>query len=191
MPVNTRYTPLDGRRIAGEKLQKLKEAISQSGAMPVCAIVLIGSDHASQLYVRSIEKTAKEIGIEMQRRNFDKDVIREEVLTHIDVLNSGPAHGIIVQLPLPKHLSPDEVIARINPEKDVDGFHPVNQKKFLSGEERIYPAFPRAIVELLRDTKENLNGKTAVFIGKSPTFGRVMITALQREGMRVKFIPCS
>ena len=126
---------IDGQKIAGKKLVALQDSISKDGALPACAIILIGTDPASQLYVKLKERAAKETGIELRRYLFGADVEKERVLTCIHFLNNdSDTHGIIVQLPLPKHLNPDDIVSLIDPQKDVDGFHPVNQKKFISGQ---------------------------------------------------------
>jgi methylenetetrahydrofolate dehydrogenase (NADP+)/methenyltetrahydrofolate cyclohydrolase len=153
--------------------------------------VLVGDDSASQLYVKLKEKAAKKIGIELRKYTFDENVSEEELQGAIDFLNKDrDTYGIIVQLPLPEHLKADEIVGLITPEKDVDGFHKINQEKFLNNELCVYPVFPRAIMDLVDSEIADLDGKKVVILGKSDVFDKVMTHAFEVEGASVKFIPC-
>ncbi|MEA3322678.1 MAG: bifunctional 5,10-methylenetetrahydrofolate dehydrogenase/5,10-methenyltetrahydrofolate cyclohydrolase [Patescibacteria group bacterium] len=180
---------IDGKKIAAKKLLALKDEINEMEAEPTLAVILIGDDPASHLYVDHKEKAAKEIGIELRKYLFDENVVREDVKASIEFLNSDPeTHSIIVQLPLPEQLDTDDIVGLIDPDKDVDGFHPINQKKFLNNEECIFPVFPRAILSLIESEEKNIANKKAVVIGKSDIFDNVMTHALAIDGAETQFI---
>lgn len=182
---------IDGKKIAAKKLLALKDKISQMEIEPSLAVILIGDDPASHLYVERKEKAAKEIGIELRKYIFDENVTREEIEVSIKFLNNDPeTHSIIVQLPLPAQLETGDIIELMNPEKDVDGFHPINQEKFLNNEECLFPVFPHAIVSLIETEEESLTDKNAVVIGKSDIFDNVMTHALNNLGTKTQFISC-
>lgn len=182
---------LDGKKIADEKLAMVGQCIRASGDAVALAVVLVGNDPASELYVTLKKKAAEKIGIDVRVYRFAHDALRADIAQCVAFLNTdSETHGIIVQLPLPLHLAADDIVGMIAPDKDVDGFHPENQKKFLSGNERYEPVFPKAIVELLRATGVPLNGKTAVIIGRSDVFDRVMVAALAREKIAATFVRC-
>jgi len=182
---------LDGKKIADEKLASVRQCISASGMEAALAVVLVGNDPASELYVSLKKKTAEKIGIDVRVYRFADDTPRAAIAQCIAFLNADPeTHGIIVQLPLPMHLVAGDIVGMIAPEKDVDGFHPENQEKFLVGRERYEPVFPKAIIELLQATDAALTGKSAVIIGKSDVFDRVMAAALSREKVIATFVRC-
>jgi methylenetetrahydrofolate dehydrogenase (NADP+)/methenyltetrahydrofolate cyclohydrolase len=183
---------IDGKKIAAEKLLALKEEIADLDIEPALAVILVGDDPASHVYVKLKAKAAKEIGIELRTYYLDADASADIVMQSIDFLNyDTQTHGIIVQLPLPDHLDAHEIVSAIDPAKDVDGFHPVNQSIFLAEQEGIYPVFPGAIMTLIASCGEDLHDKNAVVLGKSDVFDRVMTHALLREGCVVDFICCT
>lgn len=182
---------IDGKTIAAKKLLAVKEDVIESNLEPALAVILVGDNPASHLYVKLKEKAAKEIGVELRKYLFDVDAPKEELAASINFLNADPdTHGIIVQLPLPGHLDAEEIVSMIDPKKDVDGFHTNNQSRFLSEEECVYPVFPRAIVELIESCNVVLPEKKAVILGKSDVFDRVMTHALEKKGMNAEFIVC-
>ncbi len=182
---------IDGKKIAAKKLLALKDEISEMEIEPTLAVILVGNDPASHLYVDHKEKAAKEIGIELRKYIFDENIAKEEVEASIEFLNNDPeTHSIIVQLPLPVQLDTNDIIELMNPEKDVDGFHPINQEKFLNNEEYLFPVFPHAIVSLIESEEEDLTDKNAVVIGKSNIFDNVMTHALNNLGAKTQFISC-
>jgi len=182
---------IDGKKIASHKLVGVKEIVGQLNVEPALAVVLVGDDSASHLYVKLKEEAAKKIGIEVRKYVFAKNVEKKNVEDTINFLNSDKdTHGIIVQLPLPGTLDTDEIIGLISPDKDVDGFHKINQEKFLNNELCAYPVFPRAIMDLVDSEIEDLNGKNIVILGKSDVFDRVMTHAFEVEGADVEFLSC-
>ncbi len=182
---------IDGKKIAANKLIQIKETVEQIGIEPALAVLLIGDDPASHLYVKLKEKASKEVGIELRKYTFNKDVSQAEIEKAIDFLNNDKdTNGIIVQLPLPSHLNVDEIIGFINPDKDVDGFHKINQDKFLNNKKCIYPVFPNAIMSLIDSELNDLENKKVTIIGKSDVFDKVMTHAFKVEGASVEFISC-
>jgi len=182
---------IDGKKIAANKLTVIKDIVGQLNVEPALAVVLIGDDPASHLYVKLKEKAAKNIGIELRKYTFDKDVSREEIQNAITFLNEDiDTNGIIVQLPLPEHLDTDEIVGYINPQKDVDGFHKTNQEKFMNNQLCVYPVFPRAIMDLVDSEVSSIKDKKVTIIGKSDVFDKVMTHAFEVEGADVQFISC-
>lgn len=183
---------IDGKMIAAKKLLAAQEKIDEFSLEPALAVILVGDDAPSHLYVRLKEKAAKEIGIELRTYFFAKNASREEIETGITFLNDDPqTHGIIVQLPLPAHLDADDIIGLIDPHKDVDGFHTHNQERFLADKKTIYPVFPGAIMALIESCNVILSGKKAVVLGRSDVFDRVMTHALEQKGVKTDFIACT
>ncbi|MCK4635711.1 MAG: bifunctional 5,10-methylenetetrahydrofolate dehydrogenase/5,10-methenyltetrahydrofolate cyclohydrolase [Candidatus Moranbacteria bacterium] len=183
---------LDGKKIADKKVDVLAEKVSTLNKQLALAVILVGNDSASHLYVKLKEKKAKEIGIELRKYIFNSRSDEKEILDCINFLNNDEdTQGIIVQLPLPEKFDQNKIVNSINPKKDVDGFHAENQKFFLNDEEIIYPVFPRAIMTLVKEIKFDFSKtKKAVVIGKSDVFDRVMTHALDREGFTSQFIKC-
>lgn len=183
---------IDGKMIAAKKLIAVQEQIEKDGLEPVLAVLLIGDDPASHLYVKLKQKAAKEVGIELRTYLCESHTPREEIVKSIDFLNADQdTHGIIVQLPLPEHLDANDIVNMIDPTKDVDGFHKVNQKKFLKDQSCVYPVFPAAIMSLIDSCEDELHGKKAVVLGKSDVFDRVMTHALMQRGCHAIFIGCT
>jgi len=176
---------LDGKKIAAKKLLALKESIAKSGREPQFAVILVGDDEASHLYVKLKEKAAKEVGIELRKYLFAENAVQEEILTCVNFLNSDvDTDGIIVQMPLPEHLNANEIIAAIDPEKDVDGFHEENVVAFSNGSEKVWPVFPRALMLLLENTDVRLSDKSVSLVVNSQRFGEVLAIACERYSMR-------
>jgi methylenetetrahydrofolate dehydrogenase (NADP+) / methenyltetrahydrofolate cyclohydrolase len=180
---------LYGAPIAEKILATLKADILGYAEKPGLAVVLIGSNKASEIYVGLKEKKAKEIGMNFFLFNFTENTTEVEILKCLEKLNSdSKVHGIIVQLPLPIGFDTKKIISALEPKKDVDGFHPANAEKFLKGESEIYPVFPYAIVKLLESAGENLAGKQVVIIGNSQEFGNLMRVALEQKGLSTEFL---
>jgi methylenetetrahydrofolate dehydrogenase (NADP+) / methenyltetrahydrofolate cyclohydrolase len=180
---------LYGAPIAEKILTSLKEDILRCNEKPGLAVVLVGKDRASEIYVGLKEKKAKEIGMNFSLFNFDEKVSEEEILECIEKLNDDKkVSGIIVQLPLPGKLNTETIISHIKIEKDVDGFHPQNAEKFLSGESEFYPVFPHAIMKLAKGSDENLQGKSGLVIANSDEFGKIMCAAMEKEGILAEYV---
>ncbi|MBP9728404.1 MAG: bifunctional 5,10-methylenetetrahydrofolate dehydrogenase/5,10-methenyltetrahydrofolate cyclohydrolase [Candidatus Moranbacteria bacterium] len=180
---------LSGKLIADRILAQTKEQIVQSGVTPGLAVVLVGDYIESQKYVALKEERAKEIGVHFEKFLFPATVTREELFATLHTLNTrADIHGIIVQLPLPEGLPTDEIIAHIDPKKDTDGFHEETLGRFLSGDQEAYPVFPRAIIELIRETGVRFHGEKAVAVVNSNIIGRVLAFALSLEGLQAEYV---
>ena len=179
-------TIIDGKRIAAEIRQEAKQdasALAQQGVTPCLAVVLVGEDPASKAYVGSKVKACEEVGVRSIKITMDADVAEAELLTKIDELNADAAvHGILVQLPLPKHMDEDRVIEALDPAKDVDGFHPVNVGKLGIGLDCLTPCTPTGIPELIVRSGLPMSGQHAVVIGRSNIVGKPMMNLLVQKG---------
>ncbi len=181
---------IDGKKIAAEIRDELKKEISElkkkKNLVPGLTVILIGDLAPSQIYVRMKEKAAIEVGLKSEIIKFPKDIDEKIVLDKIDELNNDSLiSGILVQLPLPKHIDKKKVIERISPLKDVDGFHPVNVGNLSSGYKSIIPCTPLGCYLLIKKYEQNLNGKKAVVIGRSNLNGKPMTQLLLRENCTV------
>ncbi|MBI4281433.1 bifunctional methylenetetrahydrofolate dehydrogenase/methenyltetrahydrofolate cyclohydrolase [Candidatus Uhrbacteria bacterium] len=180
---------LDGKALAANIRSELKKEIQRLGTTPGLAVILIGDDPASHTYVRLKERAAKEIGIRFEKILFPKNIDEELVLVKIDELNRrDDMHGILVQLPLPKSLHTDRIIFAIRPEKDADGFHPVNIKKFLNGDPTVTPVTTQAIDALLSATHVPLSGKHALILANSSVFAKPVKKMLANHGVHADII---
>ncbi|QQF51947.1 bifunctional methylenetetrahydrofolate dehydrogenase/methenyltetrahydrofolate cyclohydrolase FolD [Campylobacter fetus] len=180
---------IDGKSVSAKVKEYVKnEAISlkKSGITPTLAVILVGEDKASQTYVASKEKAclACEMGSVMHR--LSKETSQSELLALIEVLNLDDSiDGILVQLPLPKHIDTNRVLEAIDPTKDVDGFHAVNVGKLSSGLDGFVPCTPLGIMELLKEYDVNLQGIDAVVIGRSNIVGKPMASLLLNAGATI------
>ena len=181
---------IDGKKIAETLRQKLKKEIieikSSFKSVPGLTVILIGEDPASKIYVRNKEKFSKEIGINSEVIKYPENIEEKEVLSKIIELNKNKkVSGILVQLPLPKHINKQKVIETILPEKDVDGFHPINVGNLSSGYDSKIPCTPLGCFILLKEVEKNLSGKHAVVIGRSNLNGKPMAQLLLKENCTV------
>ena len=177
---------IDGRAIAkkvrADAAERAKKLIAL-GIKPGLAVVLVGEDPASVVYTTAKGKAAEEAGMYSINIRLPADISQPDLLARVDALNADPAiHGILVQMPLPKQIDPDTVIRRIDPAKDVDGFHPVNVGKMLIGErDGFIPCTPAAIQVLLKEAGVKTPGKNCVVIGRSNIVGKPMATLLMQD----------
>ena len=181
---------IDGKKIAETLRQKLKKEIieikSSFKSVPGLTVILIGEDPASKIYVKNKEKFSKEIGINSEVIKYPENIEEKEVLSKIIELNKNKkVSGILVQLPLPKHINKQKVIETILPEKDVDGFHPINVGNLSSGYDSKIPCTPLGCLILLKEVEKNLSGKHAVVIGRSNLNGKSMSQLLLKENCTV------
>ena len=168
------------------EIAKQVEALKEKGVTPGLAVVLVGEDPASQIYVRNKHKACEEVGIYSRKITLPEETTEEEILKIIDELNNDPEiDGILVQLPLPKHIDPDKVILSISPDKDVDGFHPVNAGRLLTGQDGFFPCTPLAVMELIKSAGVDVSGKEAVVVGRSNIVGKPVSMLLLRENATV------
>jgi len=172
---------LYGKPVADEILNRLKNDIVLSNEKPGLAVILVGDNEASHLYVSLKEKTAREIGMNFFRFNFPENTKQNEITDLIKKLNADEKiHGIIVQLPLPKNFDSDKIISTIDPKKDADGFC-AKDKNILQ------PVFPRAIMFLITNSGEVLEGKKAVVVANSDDFGKVMVSTLEEKNISAEY----
>jgi len=169
--------------IRAELTEKVKEMKAKTGIVPGLALVRVGEDPASVSYVSGKTKASEEIGIYSETTVYPVDCSEEQLLAKVAELNKDPKfHGILVQLPLPKHINADKVLNAIDPEKDVDGFHPVNVGKLLIGEPNFMPCTPHGVQELLVRSGNSPEGKHVVICGRSNIVGKpVMAILIQKK----------
>jgi methylenetetrahydrofolate dehydrogenase (NADP+)/methenyltetrahydrofolate cyclohydrolase len=170
---------LDGKKIAEMRQKILKDEIGSSGLSPRLATVIVGNDPASQMYIRMKHRACEQVGIGSAGIELPKDATTGQVLEAVSQLNNDDdIHGILVQLPLPKYVDSERVIAAVRPDKDVDGFNPFNLGLLFSGRPRFVPCTPKGIMTLLAEYKIELAGTRAVVIGRSIDVGRPMAALL-------------
>ena len=170
------------RKEIAERVVRLKE----QGVTPGLAVILVGNDPASEIYVRNKGNGCAETGMYSRTLNMPEETTQEQLEAAIEELNADPAiHGILVQLPLPKHLDENAALAKILPEKDVDGFHLINAGHMLTGTEGVVACTPRGALYMIKSTGLDLNGKEAVIIGRSNIVGKPMAMLLLRENCTV------
>jgi methylenetetrahydrofolate dehydrogenase (NADP+)/methenyltetrahydrofolate cyclohydrolase len=178
-------TVISGTQVAADIRAELKERVAKvqaKGVNPALAVVLVGEDPASVSYVTSKARGAEEIGMFEETIRLPADTSEEEVIKTVDRLNKDPKfHGILVQLPLPKHINSEKIISLISPEKDVDGFHPVNQGKLLRGEPCPLPCTPHGVQELLMRSGNDPSGKYVVICGRSNLVGKPLAGILMQK----------
>lgn len=174
---------IDGKQIAADIREKLKQKIARLPVAPQLAIVLVGNDEPSLIYVRNKQKAAAQIGLQSQLYHMDEDISEEELLNVIAKLNADKQiNGIIVQLPLPKQLNTNRIINAISPLKDVDGFHPYNTGMLQNNEQPYFiAATPLGVMKLIKSVNQNLSGKNVVLIGASLIVGRPLATLLLNQ----------
>ena len=178
---------LDGKAVSLKILDQVKAKVAQMDVKPHLVVILVGDNPASQIYVNNKKKAAEKVGIKSTIIEMDKSVSEAELLDTIRKLNNDKdVTGILVQMPLPKHIDKNKVILAISPKKDVDGFTPENVGKLVIGlEPYFYPATPQGIMMLLDEYKIPIEGKDAVVIGRSNIVGRPMAQMLLRRNATV------
>lgn len=172
------------QKVREEIKTEVQEFVKSNGKAPGLAVIVVGDDPASAVYVRNKHKACLDVGITSYQIELPKETSEEELLSRIDSLNSDPkVNGILVQLPLPKHISEEKVINRISPAKDVDAFHPENVGKIMIGSYQLLPCTPAGIVELLLHYNVEISGKRCAVIGRSNIVGKPMALLLtERNG---------
>lgn len=167
---------IDGKEISKKMKQEMSlevEKLKECNITPGLAVILVGSDPASQTYVGSKERTCKQLGMYSVLIKYPESVSEEELLNKIKELNhDSMIHGILVQLPLPAHINEIKVIEAISPEKDVDGFHPVNIGRMITGQDSFLPCTPYGILKLVEEVGIDLTGKHVVIVGRSNIVGK-------------------
>lgn len=180
---------INGKKISKEIKDELKlkvENLKKQGKECCLAVIQVGNDPASSVYVGNKKKACEYIGIKSLAYELTEDTTEEEILHLIDELNKNPkVHGILCQLPLPKHIDEDKVIKAISPEKDVDGFHPQNVGALTIGQPGFVSCTPAGIIELLKRSNIEISGKNCVIIGRSNIVGKPMALLMLRENATV------
>ena len=179
---------IDGKLVSAKVREQIKldvaEFEKENGFVPGLAVILVGNNPASAVYVRNKHKACLEVGITSYQIELPEETTEEGLLAKIDEFNSdAKVHGILVQLPLPKHISEEKVINRISPDKDVDAFHPANVGKIMIGNYTFLPCTPAGVMELLKSYNVDVAGKNCVVIGRSNIVGKPMsLLLLEKHG---------
>ena len=173
---------IDGKQVAEELRAELKAEViklKQEAVIPGLGVILVGEDPASQSYVTAKERACEEIGIYSDDNRLPEDTTQERLIGLIDKMNTDPKiNGILVQLPLPKHLNESEVLLAISPDKDVDGFHPMNIGKMVAGQKAFLPCTPHGIIQLLLRSGVTIKGSDVVIVGRSNIVGKPLANML-------------
>ncbi|HAP2968469.1 TPA: bifunctional methylenetetrahydrofolate dehydrogenase/methenyltetrahydrofolate cyclohydrolase [Enterococcus faecalis] len=182
-------TVINGRELADQmqaEIQKDVEKMTQQGIQPGLVVLLVGENPASQTYVRNKERAAAKIGILSKVEKLPETISEEELLAEIDKYNQDSRfHGILVQLPLPKHIDEEKILLAIDPKKDVDGFHPMNLGRLFVGKPEMIPCTPYGIMKMFETYDIDLTGKRAVVIGRSNIVGKPMAQLLLMKNATV------
>ena len=180
---------INGRELADQmqaEIQKDVEKMTQQGIQPGLVVLLVGENPASQTYVRNKERAAAKIGILSKVEKLPETISEEELLAEIDKYNQDSRfHGILVQLPLPKHIDEEKILLAIDPKKDVDGFHPMNLGRLFVGKPEMIPCTPYGIMKMFEAYDIDLTGKRAVVIGRSNIVGKPMAQLLLMKNATV------
>jgi methylenetetrahydrofolate dehydrogenase (NADP+)/methenyltetrahydrofolate cyclohydrolase len=173
---------IDGKQVAADMRAELKEEVAklkEKGIVPGLGVILVGEDPASKSYVTAKERTCEELGIYSDDNRLPEETTQQELLALVEKMNKDPKiHGILVQLPLPKHLNEAEVLLAINPDKDVDGFHPTNVGKMVVGEKAFLPCTPHGVIQLLLRSGVTIEGANVVIVGRSNIVGKPLANML-------------
>lgn len=187
-------TIIDGKKIASDLCKKLSQKIDvlkkKHNIFPCLKVILVGSNPASQVYVRNKQKKAESIGISSKTIALPDDILEDELIAKINELNEDQhVHGILVQLPLPGHINTSRAINTVSVEKDVDGFHDENVGRLVKGEKNcLIPCTPKGSLHLIKSVESNLSGKSAVVIGRSNIVGKPMFHLLLQENCTVTIL---
>ena len=181
---------MDGKALAAKMQDQLQEKVARlkekEWIVPGLVVIMVGDNPASQVYVRNKERAAKKAGFHGQTVNLSESISEEELIEVIEQYNQDPLfHGILVQLPLPNHINEMRILLAIDPKKDVDGFHPMNTGNLWNGRRQMVPCTPAGIMEILREYNVELEGKTAVIIGRSNIVGKPMAQLLLEKNATV------
>jgi len=174
---------IDGKAVAARVRAEVKADVeilkAERGLVPGLTVVRVGEDPASKIYVTGKKKAAEEVGFNSWEEHPDASITQDELLAIVHRLNEDPAvHGILVQLPLPKHIDAERIISAVKPEKDVDGFHPMNAGKLSLGKPGLRPCTPFGVMRLLKEAGCDPSGKRAVVVGRSNIVGKPMALML-------------
>ncbi len=173
---------IDGKQVAADMRAELKEQVAQlktEGVVPGLGVILVGDDPASRSYVTAKERACEEIGLHSDDNRLPVDTTQKDLLALVQKMNADPKiNGILVQLPLPKHLDEDEVLLAINPDKDVDGFHPVSVGRMVVGQKSFLSCTPHGVIQLLLRSGVTIEGANVVIVGRSNIVGKPLANML-------------
>ena len=173
---------IDGKQVAADMRAELKEEVARlarDGIVPGLGVILVGEDPASQSYVKAKERACEEIGLFSDDNRLPADASQQELMAIVEKMNNDPKiNGILVQLPLPKHLNEAEVLLAIDPDKDVDGFHPMNVGRMVVGEKAFLPCTPHGVIQLLLRSGVKIEGADIVIVGRSNIVGKPVANML-------------
>lgn len=176
---------IDGKQVAADMRAELKQKVAglkDKGVVPGLGVILVGEDPASRSYVTAKERACEEIGIYSDDNRLPADISQEELMALVQKMNEDPKiNGILVQLPLPKHLKEDEVLLAIDPDKDVDGFHPMNVGRMVVGQDAFLPCTPHGVLHLLKRSNVPLSGAEVVIVGRSNIVGKPLANMLVQK----------
>ncbi len=180
---------IDGKAVAAKIREEVSAEVAQlreQGIIPKLAVILVGDDPASVVYAKSKQTASNKVGIEFELFTMPATTQEEEVISLIERLNGDQAvHGIMIELPLPKHLSKERVMSAVDPKKDVDGVHPINRGYILSGEEGLFPATPQSCIEIMLRSGIEISGKHAVIVGRGETVGKPLVFLILKHNATV------
>ena len=179
---------IDGKQVAVDMRAELKTEVAklkEQGIVPGLGVILVGDDPASKSYVTAKERTCEEIGIYSDDNRLSAETSQDELMALVEKMNNDPKiHGILVQLPLPKHLNEAEVLLAIDPAKDVDGFHPMNVGKMMVGEKTFLPCTPHGVIQLLLRSGVKIEGANTVIVGRSNIVGKPLANMLIQKNAK-------
>jgi len=179
---------IDGKQVAADMRAELKEEVAklkEQGIVPGLGVILVGEDPASQSYVRAKERACEELGIYSDDNRLPAETSQEELLQKVKKMNADPKiNGILVQLPLPKGLNESEILLAIDPDKDVDGFHPMNVGKMMVGEKAFLPCTPHGVIQLLLRSGVTIEGAKVVIVGRSNIVGKPLANMLIQKNAK-------
>lgn len=182
-------TVLDGKAVAAAIREEVRAQVAQlkeKGINPKMAVVLVGDDPASVLYARSKEKACKNSGIDFELHKFAETATEQEVLAKLDELSKDASvHGIMLELPLPKHMNKERVMMAVDPDKDVDGISPVNRGRMFTHKDGLFPVTPQSCIEIMKRHGITLEGKNVCLVGRGDTVGKPLIFLLLNENATV------
>ncbi len=183
------YTRIDGKEVSAAVRESIKNEVSalkEQGTVPGLAVIIVGNDPASRVYVNNKKKGCEQVGMNSFEYALPEETTTEELLALIEKLNNDlSVHGILCQLPVPKHIDEERVLNAISPDKDVDAFHPVNCGKVMTGDYRFAPCTPAGMVEMLKYYNIDIAGKHCVIIGRSNIVGKPMAMLMLKNNATV------
>lgn len=173
---------LTGKPVTKEIYSQIRSEIEENNLTPKLVIIIIGEDPASKYYVQNLEKKGSKVGIAVETKSYQDSITQNDILKEIENLNNDSAvHGIMIQKPFPSHLNESEIVMKISPDKDMDGFHPLNMGNLVLDREGLLPSTPAAVLEMLRFYNIETSGKNIVIIGRSNIVGKPLANLLLRK----------